>query len=92
MKRDSGRKNIQEDIKRLAIIQEKLLLARKGDIIEWDNLYFLVQEWRTELTRYYANKYHKYPEITNNQLINEENKSIVNSYTILDINPIMYEK
>lgn len=50
MKRNSGRKNIQEDIERLTLIQEKLLLARKGDIVEWDNLYFLVQEWKVELT------------------------------------------
>ena len=57
MKRNSGRKNIQEDIERLTLIQEKLLLARKGDIVEWDNLYFLVQEWKVELTIYYANKY-----------------------------------
>ena len=61
MKRNSGRKNIQEDIERLTLIQEKLLLVRKGDIVEWDNLYFLVQEWKVELTIYYANKYHKHP-------------------------------
>lgn len=61
MKRDSGRKKIQKDINRLGIILDKLLSARKGDIIEWDNIYLLIEEWKTELTDYYINKYHKFP-------------------------------